>query len=117
MKQKRFFFISYLLSIACFIFDLKSLIRLHDQAQRDAIFRENRIEEDPFGFPPQPTAEPTKITSEAVREITSEMSARIEDDKDTQFLFWSVLLGFAGFLAVICIQSKYSQPSAENLPG
>ena len=67
--------------------------------------------------PPQPAAEPTKITSEAVREITSEMSARIEDNKDTQFLFWSVLLGFAGFLAVICIQSKYSQPSAENLPG
>jgi len=92
-------------------------MRLHDQAQSDVIYRENRTEKDPFGFPPQPAAEPTKTTSEATREITSEMFARIEDNKDIQFLFWSVLLGFAGCLAVIYIQSKYSQPSPENLPG
>lgn len=114
MKQNHFFYSFYFLVVGFFILGLSSLARLCDQAQRDSTFRENRIKEFPFGFPPQHPEDSIKTTSEATNEIALELSTRVEDDKDTRFLFWSVLLSFVGVSAVTLIQEKYSKQPSEN---
>jgi hypothetical protein len=96
----------YLMALGSMSWAFKSFGRLKQQAERDAIYRENRIEDSPPGFPPDHLGEKTNVPTEYIDEISEFNQTHLDRDQDPDFLYWSVDLGIGSFAACVYLSTK-----------